>query len=154
MGLLDLFKRHKIIEQDRTLKTEIFPVAGVPYYEENIKKLAYCNPDWKLTGSQIKKNEKGNQKIFRYYFVNKPVKLVPEPSNEHDKNAVIVFVAGEKVGYISRTDNIHVKEILKKHEIKYITCFVGGGMYKIVSENGNISRDEEDLHIKVKIAYV
>lgn len=154
MGLFDLFKKKTDEVQDRSLKTEIFHVVGVQYCEENIKKLACCNPDWKLTAKQIKEKGKVNQRIFRYYFINKPVKLEPEPSNKHDKNAILVIVAGEKVGYVSRSDNVHVKEIMKKREIKYITCFIGGGKYITINDDGDILRDEESITIKVKIAYV
>jgi len=154
MGLFDFFRKKAEMPQARTLKTEIFSIAGVQYCEDNVKKLACCNPDWKLTAKQIKEKGKANQRIFRYYFINKPVKLEPEPSNKHDKNAILVIVAGEKVGYISRADNVHVKEILKKREIKYITCFIGGGKYKTINDDGTILRNEESITVKVKIAYV
>ncbi len=82
------------------------------------------------------------------------MKLIPEPKNEYDKNAVMVQIAGEKVGYISRSDNIHVKLILGTREIKYISGFISGGKYKVASEDKHLSHDEDHLSISIKIGYV
>ena len=114
----------------RTLSEETFHAVGVYYYEDNIRKLACSNPDWKLTSSQIVKSGKSGKKIFRYNYVNKPVKLQMEPDNPHDENAISVFIAGELVGYISREENIHVKDILEHREIISLSGFIGGGEYK------------------------
>lgn len=141
-------------KKNRTLKTEIFHVVGVFYYEDNIRKLACRNPDWKFTTAQIISQGKAMQKIFRYNYINKPVKLISEPTNPHDRNAIVTIIAGEKVGYISRDDNIHVGNILKRHEIKYISSFISGGQYKIVSTGGDINRLEDNISITVKIGYV
>ena len=156
MGLFDFVK--KFTQQEsastRELKTEMFYVRGVSYYTENIGKLACSNPDWKSTAVQIKAAGKAGKHIYRYNYVNKPVKLFEEPGNKHDKNAVAVFIAGELVGYIGKEDNVHVKSILKRHEIKYITGYINGGQYKIINDDSSIDRFEEQVSIKVKIAYV
>ena len=156
MGLFDFIK--KFSHQDETnsheLKTEHFSVRGVSYYTESTKKLACNNPEWKCTASQIRAAGKIGKRIYRHNYINKPVKLFEEPGNKHDKNAVAVFIAGELVGYIGREDNVHVKSILKRHEVKYISGFVSGGQYKIVNDDNSIDRFEDELSIKVKIAYV
>lgn len=139
---------------DRKLNTEQFPVVGTKYYLRDINKLACRNPDWKMTARQANSAGKTGQKIFRYNYIHKPVKLIPEPKNPDDKHAVMVLIAGEKVGYISRDENQHVKEILSKREIKYISGFIGGGQYKIACSDGTFLRDEQDIRISVKIAYV
>lgn len=153
MGIFD-FLRKKDEATIRTLKTEEFVVVGTNYYENNIKKLAVLNKDWKSQTTILIKDGKTGAKIFRYDFVNKPVKLIPEPKNKHDKNAVQVTIAGELVGYISRDENIHVKNILSKHEIKYISSFISGGEYKVISENGDICKGDYSIKINVKIGYV
>lgn len=156
MGLFDFVK--KLTQQENTasreLKTELFYVRGVSYYTENIGKLACCNPDWKSTAAQIQKAGKTGKHIYRYNYVNKPVKLYEEPGNKHDKNAVAVFIAGELIGYIGKEENVHVKSILKRHEIKYISGYINGGQYKIINDDNSIDRFEEEISIKVKIAYV
>lgn len=141
-------------EEDRTLKEETFYGAGVSYYARNIQKLACENPDWKLTSKRAVEIGKEGKRIFRYSYVNRPVKLQPEPDNEHDKNAIAIFIAGELVGYISRADNVHVKDILQKHEIKSVSGFIGGGDYKVIEDDGTISKDSTEIGVSVRIKYI
>lgn len=153
MRLLDVIKS-KLNPEPRTLKTEEFTVVGLSYYEENIMKLATSNKEYKNKAKTIIENGNTGKKIFQYNFINKPVKLIPEPKNPHDKNAVQVIIAGELVGYIPKEDNKHIKDILSKHEIKYISSFISGGKYKIVSLNEDIYKDEYNIRINIKIGYV
>lgn len=156
MGLFDFIRKfsHQKETNSRELKTEHFSVRGVSYYNENTKKLACSNPDWKCTAAQIRAAGKIGKRIYRYNYINKPVKLFEEPDNKHDKNAVAIFIAGELVGYIGREENVHVKSILKRHEVKYISGFISGGQYKIVNDDNSIDRFEDEISIKIKIAYV
>jgi hypothetical protein len=39
--------------------------------------------------------------------------VVPEPGNEHDPNAVAIFIGGEKVGYLSRGDALDYQPAIK-----------------------------------------
>lgn len=134
--------------EKRELKKESFEVVGIFYYEENLNKLRVANPDYK------KKTFDTIKRVYKYNYINKPVKLIPEPKNKHDKNAIQVVIAGELVGYISMEDNLHVKKILTKHEVKYISSFISGGEYKTVSPNGTVQKDEKKIHIDISIGYV
>lgn len=138
----------------RVLTEEDFRAAGVTYHEKNIEKLACSNPDWKSSTTQIIEAGKSEQRIYRYNYINKPVKLIPEPNNEHDENAVAVLIAGELVGYISRGDNLHVKDILDNREIISISGFIGGGEYKIISDDGSISKFEDRHSVNIRIKYI
>lgn len=139
---------------DGTLKKEEYFVVGTQYYMENIGKLACSNPDWKHNAQTIIAHGNAEKKIFRYNYIYKPVKLIPEPENPHDKNAVYVLIAGEKVGYISHEDNIHVLDILKNNDVKYISAAVRGGQYKIVLTDKTIQKYEDPINIHVRIGYV
>lgn len=139
---------------NRELKVEKFTAAGVTYYTENIQKLATKNPEWQSNAAQIASHGKMNRRIYRFNYVNKPVKLIPEPTNPHDKNALQIIIAGELVGYISREDNLHVKQIMDKHDVKYISGFIGGGEYKVVDDNKQMHHFEEHNHVTVNIGYV
>ena len=140
-------------QDSRELKKEDFVVVGTNYYMDNIKKLACCNPEWKSTNATIVKNDHAGKKVYRYNYVNKPLKLAEEPKNKHDKNAIQVVVAGELVGYISADENVYVKEILRKKDIKYMSCFVSGGQWKIVDQNKESVKGEDNIRIKIIIAY-
>lgn len=155
MGLFNIFSKKEAAGQNVSGKliNEDFEVAGEYYYTENIMKLACSNEDWKKDATTLSAEGKIGKKIFQYNFINKPVKLIPEPKNKHDKNAVQVIIAGELVGYISREDNVHVKEILSKREIKYISAVICGGEYKVASEDGCV-KWEENINITVRLGYV
>ena len=79
--------------------------------------------------------------------------MVPEPRNEYDKNAVAVMVKGKKVGYIKAEECLEAKDILKK-SIQYITVFISGGKYKIVSESKNVFESDNLFSVRVNIKYL
>lgn len=151
--LIKLLGRQQAVK-NHSLKTELFYLAGVNYYTTNIEKLACSNPAWKYTAAKAATEGLIGKPIYRYNYVNKPVKLIPEPKNLNDKNAVSVFFAGELVGYLKRDDNRHVLDILKTHDIKYISGFISGGDFKIFTTDGKTVKDSEHFNIRVKIAYV
>ena len=138
----------------RTLTVEDIHAVGVSYYEDNIRKLAYNNPDWNLSAAKIVSEGKAGKRIFRYNYVNRPVKLQFEPENPHDKHAIAILIAGELVGYVSKDENVHVKDILQNHEVKSISGFIGGGEYKVVSENKGIMKSENGFSVNVRIKYI
>lgn len=141
-------------KESRTLQDESYKVVGVSYYDGNIKKLAYINPDWNLSSAKLISEGKIGKKVFHHSYVNQPVKLVCEPQNVHDKNAVAVYFADELVGYISRDDNLHIRDILKNRKIIAISGFIGGGEYKIISENKEVFKSSTPHSITVRIQYM
>ncbi|MEA4965413.1 MAG: HIRAN domain-containing protein [Oscillospiraceae bacterium] len=155
MSLLSLLGINKI-EQGKgghTLCEDIFHVVGVSYCIDHVMKLATCNPEWEKNGRSILAQGGAGKKIYRYCFINKPVKILPEPNNSHDRDALLVQIAGEKIGYISRQDNINVKRILGKNSVKFTSAFISGGQYKVVSKNGETIKTDCDISITVKIGY-
>lgn len=128
--------------------------VGISYYEENIQVLARNNPKWGLTAKEIIDTGDAGRRIYRYNYVHTPVALVPEPENPHDKNALAVKIGGMTVGYISRDENVHVLTILKHKDIKSISCFVGGGDYKVISPDGHTSKFDSSISVTVRIKYV
>lgn len=149
-----LLKIHKDAEDSAVhYQEETFYGVGVEHYLENIHKLAVPNPDWRKRGNTLAAEGKCMQKIFRYSYVNRPVKLIAETNNPYDKNAVMIQIAGEKVGYIPHDDAKHVREILSKHDVKFISSFISGGQYKVVSENGDAVKMEKYIQVRIKIGY-
>ena len=141
-------------QDDHTLVKEDFYVVGTQYYADAIKRLTIKNPDWDLSLEQLIEQGKIAKPIYRYRYKNKPAELVPEPTNKHDKNAVKVVIAGEKVGYISADDNVHVLDLLYHREIKYVSSFFSGGEYKVAASGGDVQMLENHFSIKVRIGYV
>ena len=153
MSLFDaLFK--KIIPNAKIPEyhEKTYSVVGAKYYMNNISKLACPNPYYKKSVKDLISDGKISARIFQYTYINKPVKLVPESKNPHDKNAVSVYIAGELVGYISADNALEVRSILKS-DIMFISSFVSGGKYKIVHPDGLVEKCEHDIHITLKIGY-
>lgn len=140
-------------EQPAGVKEELFRAAGTHYYLQNIAQLATANPDWKKTGKTLAKQGLSGQRVYRYQYINKPVKLIFENDNPHDRNAVMVQIAGEKVGYISADEAPHVLEILSRRTVQFISAFVGGGDYKEIYEDGTFQRFSDEPFVRVKIRY-
>lgn len=134
-------------------KEELFRAAGTHYYLKNIGRLATANPDWKKTGKALAKQGYAGRRLYRYRYINKPVKLILENDNPHDHNAVMIQVAGEKVGYISAEEAPHVREILRRRTVQFISAFVGGGDYKEIYEDGTFQRFSDEPFVRVKIRY-
>ena len=155
-SLIDSLQNFKDSPKEKTseLQKEVIFVVGTQYYIKNIMQLAIANKEYRSRANTIIENGNAHTKIFKYSFVNKPVKLIPEPKNKHDKNAIQVIIAGELVGYIPADECTHVKKIINKHEVKYISAFISGGEHKVVSSSGDIYKDEDDIAIKITIAYV
>lgn len=135
------------------LFVDTFHLAGVSYYDSNIKKLANLNPQWNLTTAQLLANGKADRKVYRYNFTNAPVQLVPEPKNPHDKNAVAVHIAGQLVGYISREQSVYVQQLLNSGRIKYISGFIGGGDYKYITPDGKAIPDSIPYSVNIRIGH-
>ncbi len=144
---------NKEFAENHELKKEKYEAAGTRYYQENLKKLACKNPDWSKNTATLKLENKLHEKIYRYNFINKPVKLIPEPTNEHSKNAIMITVAGEKVGYVFEAETEHIKDVLENHNVKYISAFVHGGEYKVVGEEST-EKLCENIGVIWTIAYV
>lgn len=140
--------------QERTLKKERFFVAGTYYHKAAIQALAKANPDWRKAGKTLAAEGKVMEKIPHYTYADRPIKLEPEPTNAHDKNAIKVLIAGEFVGYISQDDNILVGKILQSGDIKYITAEFRGGEYKVVSEDGSVVKMDNHVGIALHMGYV
>lgn len=140
-------------ERKEAPKEEVFRAVGTHYYLKNIGRLATANPDWKKTGKTLAKQGLSGQRVYRYQYINKPVKLVMENSNPHDHNAVMIQVAGEKVGYISAEEAPHVREILSRRTVQFISAFVGGGDYKEIYEDRTFQRVSDEPFVRVKIRY-
>lgn len=153
LGFAERDNGPKTFSFDGEMHKEDFYIAGIPYRMQEMKNLCIFNPDWrKSTKSLI--NPDHSVRLYKYTFVNKPVKLIPEPTNPHDPNAVKVVVAGEHIGYISSGDNIHVLEILKYAKIVYISCSLRGGERKTISPDGDVLKEDIGIYGNVRIGYI
>ena len=132
---------------------DVFFSAGSSYYTKDIQKVMKPNLEYLSLPGAIVKNGHAGRKIFQYNCADKSAKLIPDPKNAHDKNAIMIKVDGHLVGYIKREECPHVKSILENGHIEYINVFISGGKYKIVSANKNIQNFEIGYTVRVTVGY-
>lgn len=137
----------------RQFHDDVFYATGTTYYPDSFKKILKSNKEYKSFPGTIVKNGHAGKRIYEYLYLDTKAKLVPEPTNKHDKNAVKVCIDGKTVGYIKREETLAVKDILKKTQIEYIRAFVSGGKYKIVSLNKDVSDIEDGFSVRINIGY-
>lgn len=97
------------------MKRYNFAVTGMAYYTDNLLSLTEEDSDYLLKGKEFIEEYEGQGVVNRNWFnpkLNTQVKLIPEPSNPHDPNAVRVEVAGVKIGYIKAGSCSQVKNLL------------------------------------------
>lgn len=128
---------------DRNYVVKTYHVAGTTFYEDAILSLASENSDYEMSKRDLIDAGMTDEKIWEYEFDPSNVKLVPEPENPHDPNAVKVIVDGEHVGYIKKGSCKHILKLIAEDRILKIDCEIGGGNYKIVSEEYDDEKDKE-----------
>lgn len=126
-------------------KKEKFQVAGVSHYSDDImEKIAYENDDYSLSARELADIYDVGDRIFEYSFDDCNASLVPEPTNEHDPNAVRVEVNGILIGYIKRGSCSHVKNLLNSPDFDHVKVEIGGGKYKRLYEDEDKIKVEKD----------
>ena len=120
-----------------------YHVAGTTFHEDAILSLSSENPDYEMSKRDLIDAGMTDEKIWEYEFDPSNVELIPEPENPHDPNAVKVIVDGEHVGYIKKGSCKHILKLIAEDRIFRIDCEIGGGNYKIVSEEYDDEKDKE-----------
>lgn len=138
---------------DHSLHKDDFAVVGMHYHPQSFARLQVANPEWRTAKKKILEAEPSGKVIFHYTYINKPVTLQLDPSNEYGVDRVMVFIAGEHVGYLSEDNDAHAREILQYGSVKYITARITGGEYKRIFADGTEQKDAAPLHVNVRIAY-
>lgn len=126
-------------------KKEKFQVAGVSHYSDDImKNIAYENDDYSLSAKELSETYDVGDRVFEYSFDDCNASLVPEPTNEHDPNAIRVEVKGILIGYVKRGSCSHVKNLLNSSDFDHIKVEIGGGKYKRLYEDDDKLKVERD----------
>lgn len=132
-------------------KEKIFHASGVSFYEDNIRSLAYPNPDWALSASEIAKNRMEDSRIFRFRYVSTPVELVPEGNPSQAQGSLSILIAGKTVGYLSSADEQRIRKLQNGKDAPSLTATVSGGAYKIVGSNGNVTKGEAGFRVDLTV---
>lgn len=122
-------------------KTFTTKVTGMQYHMDALLELASENPDYHMSKKEIIDNFMTDEKIYEYEFFAGKTKLIPEPDNPYDSNAVKVVIDGNHVGYIKAGSCARILKLLREDRIQRIEAEVGGGKYKLVYEE-----DDEETY--------
>ena len=57
-----------------------------------------------------------SETLVKSLSIGERVKLIHEPDNPYDENAVMIFARGEKIGYVPREDNEVFVHAIKRNE--------------------------------------
>lgn len=148
MGILEKFRKKALY----TSRLD-FGVRGTQYYQDGFAKLQLANPLWNSTSELIMKCHRTMDKIPEFYYTDCPVKLVAEPKNEHDPNAIKVLINGKMIGYVPSELCLDLKQIMHDNPHYGLSSYIHGGKYKIISTNGNAEIFENDISARIYFYY-
>lgn len=87
-----------------------------------VKRVEYGND----TNSELKNVLEIYDKIYKYNpLQSSDIKLIPEPENEYDKNAIAVYLKNRKVGYVKRNETEDAAKYMKQN-LKPLAKISGG----------------------------
>lgn len=144
--IMDILKEAKALMYANSNKPTVynFKVAGVSYRQEDICTLLEENASY-----MDFKNSNG-RKVYRYKLTRKTAKLIPEPQNPHDPNAIMVMIDNVLVGYVPASECQNVKSILKSKSANSVEAELYGGDFKYV-EYGDIVKEKRNIEIIIEI---
>ena len=97
-------------------------VVGCNYYSEAFRSV--CEKNAQYSSRDV------TRITYEFYPYTGDAELIREPKNEHDKNAVMVMVAGQKVGYIPAAEAPEIGELLRRRRVLGVSVRLFGGNYK------------------------
>ncbi len=125
----------------KTFETKI---AGISFYEKDIQNnFAELNDGYNRTKTEIVDDYDDGIKIYKYDYVINRAELVPDPTNEHDPNAIKVMCDGVQVGFIPAKETKKVKALMGSPLYAGVTVQILGGAYKYVSVTYDIEKDRD-----------
>ena len=122
-------------------------IVGMFAYEDGLKKIATNKKDYILNDDELV--QKGKKRVYRFGYPSE-ASLVPEPDNEHDKNAIAVYINGEKIGHVPASYCSQVKLLLNKELT--VKAYISGGEYKDIV-NDHVYPNFEDLQGRIEVRY-
>lgn len=145
MGLLDKFTKGYADKRNEAKKHETkpsplkFTIISWGEFAENITKWQNENARDQWINAKY-----SSKRLFQYSWetLTENVRLVPEPNNRHDKNAIAVYLKDSHVGYVPRPVNEqHYKKLIASSELK---ADIHGGSFKYLDEYGDLIVDKEE----------
>lgn len=119
-----------VVEPEENANTENIKVAGISYRLDDVLSLGSENADYSLSKAQIQKDH-ADESINKWTFPVYPARFEYEPENEHDPNAIAIYVNDIKIGYVKKGSTSHIRNLIEGGSIEKLTCKFSGGPYKL-----------------------
>lgn len=140
------------ISDESNIKTETIKVAGISKYTDAVLSLGHENEDYSLSKKEIIENGLEDEDIYQYLFRQLPATFVFEPDNEYDSNAIAIYVAGVKIGYVKQGSIPHIRKLINEDRIVSASCeIVGGNSKRLDSENNSIEKTELNYGARITL---
>ena len=131
MGFLNKLK--ELAEKQKVIEQYDFELVGCNYYRDDIAKVMMLNPVYKRDVNQLIDSGYVEMPVYKYLPLYTQAKLVAEPKNEHDPNAIFLQINGKKIGYIMADQTKIIKPLMSEH-LKVTAKITGGGCKKVVKQ--------------------
>lgn len=120
-----------------------FRVEGAHHHADQIETLAIPMRKWTLP-DKVLAEKFTLQKIYQYYFKDTTASFVPE------KDRIKVMINDMHVGYVPDREVNTLKKMLFNPVT--VSAQIGGGKYKVVSQNGDAVYSDDYYYVKIKIS--
>lgn len=154
VGLFVLVRKSNRKEPQRVeSKSRTYRIARINYFEKELMEFAEEREEYEYSAQRIVEEHLDKNEIFRYKFPRFG-KLAKDPYNEHDKNAVMVLMNGECIGFIPAEDAVEVGELLDTRKVVETVLDIDGGPFKRYDpDTERITIDTVPFHGEVTIVY-
>lgn len=126
-------------------------VAGASYYYDSITRCMKKNPKYDLSDDEL--IDLGNDRIYEFFPLDSNAILMPEPNNSHDRNAVMVLVDNNLVGYVPAEYALFVKNLIFQKALSFSSVSILGGNMKMVYPNSDVVINRNGFRVKLKFVY-
>ena len=128
-------------QEQPALNTEYIKVSGTSYHQEDIRSLGVENDDYHLPKKELLEQYEGEYVYALDFYPD--TKLVPEPTNEYDPNAIRVECEGVLIGYVPKNKTKHIRELMDSQRLHFVSAEIEGGRYKY-PDDGEVETGERE----------
>ena len=140
----------KYVKEERIPDGAGFEVAGIDYHMNEIGSFAEEIKKFRMPREKLSQMGYIGRKIYRLYYKVQSVRLVPEPTNPHDPNAIKVLINNLHIGYVPRNDTKLVSQIMGSGPVE-LSAVITGGEYRMITSDISDQIYSEPLRIEIRM---
>lgn len=126
-----------------------YELKGVFKCEKEIfRALMEENPEYNCTKRELIDCCAIGYPVYKWVPKALPAKLVPEPENPYDPNAIKVLVGDTMIGYIPKGKTEKVRKVLDEGRLLNVAYEITGGKYKLITEDYDPDKDKSTYDLE------